>query len=91
VVCSRPAFVIPARLATGYLGDIGVPIVLPMDFSAALVLSKLLANLLIGVTPHDPASFSLAFALVTVATLLASAMPASRAARTGLISVSRLE
>jgi transglutaminase-like putative cysteine protease len=25
---------IPARYATGYLGDIGVPIVLPMDFSA---------------------------------------------------------
>lgn len=27
---------IPARYATGYLGDIGVPIVLPMDFSAWL-------------------------------------------------------
>jgi transglutaminase-like putative cysteine protease len=25
---------IPARYATGYLGDIGVPVVLPMDFSA---------------------------------------------------------
>jgi transglutaminase-like putative cysteine protease len=25
---------IPARYATGYLGDIGVPLVLPMDFSA---------------------------------------------------------
>jgi transglutaminase-like putative cysteine protease len=25
---------IPARYATGYLGDIGVPIMLPMDFSA---------------------------------------------------------
>jgi transglutaminase-like putative cysteine protease len=27
---------IPARYATGYLGDIGVPVVLPMDFSAWL-------------------------------------------------------
>jgi transglutaminase-like putative cysteine protease len=25
---------IPARYATGYLGDFGVPVVLPMDFSA---------------------------------------------------------
>jgi len=25
---------IPARYATGYMGDIGVPVVLPMDFSA---------------------------------------------------------
>jgi transglutaminase-like putative cysteine protease len=25
---------IPTRYATGYLGDIGVPLVLPMDFSA---------------------------------------------------------
>jgi len=25
---------IPARYATGYLGDIGVPVLLPMDFSA---------------------------------------------------------
>ena len=25
---------IPARYTTGYLGDIGVPVVLPMDFSA---------------------------------------------------------
>jgi len=29
-----PALNIPARYATGYLGDIGVPVVLPMDFSA---------------------------------------------------------
>jgi transglutaminase-like putative cysteine protease len=28
------AFNIPARCATGYLGDIGVPLRLPMDFSA---------------------------------------------------------
>lgn len=28
---------IPARYATGYLGDIGVPVVLPMDFSAWFV------------------------------------------------------
>jgi predicted permease len=54
---------------------------------AALALSKLLASLLVGVTPHDPASFTLAWVLMTFVALLASTIPASQAARTDLISV----
>ena len=54
---------------------------------AALLLSKLLASMLVGVTPHDPISFSMAWALMTIIALLASAIPASQAARTDLIAV----
>jgi len=32
---------IPGRYCTGYLGDIGVPEVLPMDFSASFGLNML--------------------------------------------------
>jgi predicted permease len=58
-----------------------------LGLGAALGLSRLLASLLVGVTPHDPASFSLAWALMTVVALLASTIPASQAARTDLITV----
>jgi predicted permease len=58
---------------------------------AALALSKLLASLLVGVTPHDPASFSLAWVLMTIVAMLASAIPASQAARTDLLSIPRSE
>jgi len=54
---------------------------------AALALSKLLASLLVGVTPHDPLSFTMAWALMTTVALLASAIPASQAARTNLMAV----
>ena len=57
-----------------------------VGLAAALALSKLLARMLVGVTPHDPISFSMAWALVTTVALLASAIPASRAARTNLIA-----
>ena len=53
---------------------------------SALLLRKLLAGLLVGVTPHDAICFSLAWALMTVVAPLASAIPAA-AARTDLISV----
>jgi len=58
-----------------------------LGLTAALVLSRLLASLLVGVMPHDPLSFSLAWALMTIVALLASAIPASQAASTDLISV----
>jgi len=58
-----------------------------LGLGAALGLSRLLASLLVGVTPHDPVSFSLAWALMTVVALLASTVPASQAARTDLITV----
>ncbi len=58
-----------------------------LGLGAALALSRLLASLLVGVTPHDPVSFSLAWVLMTIVALLASTIPASQAARTDLISV----
>jgi predicted permease len=58
-----------------------------LGLGAALALSRLLASLLVGVTPHDPLSFSLAWALMTIVALLASSIPASRAAKTDLLSV----
>ncbi len=58
-----------------------------LGVAAALVLSKLLASLLVGVSPHDTVSFSLAWALMTTVALLASAIPAAQAARTDLVSV----
>ncbi len=58
-----------------------------LGVGAALVLSKLLASMLVGVTSHDAVSFSLAWALMTLVALLASTIPAARAARTDLVSV----
>lgn len=58
-----------------------------VGLGAALALSKLLTSLLVGVTSHDPLSFSVAWVLMTVVALIASAIPASQAARTDLISV----
>jgi hypothetical protein len=53
-----------------------------LGVGAALVLSKLLAGMLVGVTSHDAVSFSLAWALMTLVALLASTIPAVQAART---------
>jgi predicted permease len=58
-----------------------------LGVGAAFLLSKWLTSMLVGVTGHDPVSFSAAWALMTVIALLASMIPASQAARTDLISV----
>jgi len=62
-----------------------------VGIGAALLLSKLLVSTLVGVTPHDTLSFSLAWVLMTLIALLASMIPAVNAARTDLISVLRQE
>jgi predicted permease len=62
-----------------------------LGVSVAWGLSKLLASLLVGVTPHDAMSFSLAWLLMSVVALLASTLPAAEAARTNLISVLHAE
>jgi putative ABC transport system permease protein len=46
---------------------------------AALVLTRLLGNLLYKVSPHDPLAFGTAFALITIASLAACFLPAWRA------------
>jgi putative ABC transport system permease protein len=58
---------------------------------ATLALSRVLSSLLVGVTSHDAATFTLAWILMTTVALLASAIPATQAARTNLISVLRSE
>jgi hypothetical protein len=58
-----------------------------LGVGTALALSKLLSSLLVGVTPHDAVSFSLAWALMTVVALLVSTIPAADAARADLVSV----
>ena len=62
-----------------------------LGIGTAFLLSKWLSSMLVGVTRHDPISFSAAWALMTVIALLASMIPAAQAARTGLISVLRSE
>ncbi len=62
-----------------------------LGIGAAFLLSKWLSSMLVGVTRHDPISFSAAWALMTVIALLASMIPAAQAARTDLISVLRSE
>jgi predicted permease len=58
-----------------------------LGIGAAFLLSKWLSSMLVGVTGHDPVSFSAAWVLMTVIALLASMIPAAQAARTDLISV----
>jgi macrolide transport system ATP-binding/permease protein len=48
---------------------------------AALVLTRLIGNLLYKVSPHDPVAFGTAFALITIASLAACFLPAWRATR----------
>ena len=60
-------------------GILGIP--------GAWFLDRILASMLVGVKVHDPVSFSLAWALMTLIALLGSSLPAMKAARTDLISV----
>ena len=55
--------------------------------AAAWFVSRLLTSMLVGVKPHDPISFALAWVLMTLIALLGSIFPARNAARTDLISV----
>jgi hypothetical protein len=58
-----------------------------MGIAAAWFLDRLLASMLVGVKPHDPASLSLAWALMTLIALLGSSLPAMSAGRIDLVSV----
>jgi ABC-type antimicrobial peptide transport system permease subunit len=50
--------------------------------AAALRLTRLLGNLLYGISPRDPLAFASALVVMTVAALAACFLPAWRAART---------
>jgi ABC-type antimicrobial peptide transport system permease subunit len=48
---------------------------------AALILTRLMGNLLYKVSPHDPLAFGSALAVITIASLAACFLPAWRATR----------
>lgn len=48
---------------------------------AALILTRLMGNLLYEVSPHDPLAFGLAFVVITIFSLAACLLPAWRATR----------
>ena len=48
---------------------------------AALMLTRLMGNMLYKVSPHDPLAFGTAFAVITIASLAACFFPAWRATR----------
>jgi ABC-type antimicrobial peptide transport system permease subunit len=50
--------------------------------AVALGLTRLLGNLLYKVSPRDPVAFGSAFAIMTIAALVACFLPAWRASRT---------
>ena len=54
---------------------------------AAVGLTRLMSSLLFGVPPWDPAALLSAAALLALATLLASYLPARRAARVDPVSI----
>jgi len=58
-----------------------------IGIAGAWLLDRLLASMLVGVKVHDPVSFSLAWALMTLIALVGSWVPARNAARTNVISV----
>ena len=48
---------------------------------AALLLTRLMGNLLYKVNPHDPLAFGSALVVITIASLVACFLPARRATR----------
>lgn len=64
---------------------------LAAGFAAALAASRLLASLLHGVEPRDPAVFALGSLVLLAAALFASLLPAARASRTDPLVALRAE
>jgi putative ABC transport system permease protein len=75
---ARPGQLVGISLRTG-VRQVAVGIVL--GIAAALVATRLLGRLLEGVTPTDPVTFATVVLVTAAVALLASALPARRAAR----------
>jgi len=48
---------------------------------AAIMLTRLMGNMLYKISPHDPVAFGMAFVVITIASLAACFLPAWRATR----------
>ena len=68
---------------TGFGLLIGLP--------ATLAIARLLANILFGVSEYDPATFAIGVAVLSSAALLASYLPARRAAKVDPVVTLRTE
>src|SRR5262252_1019764 len=64
---------------------------LMIGIALALLLTRLLGNLLFHVSPRDPLAFAAAFAVMTLSSLAASFLPAWRATRTDPMRALRAE
>lgn len=62
-----------------------------IGFALALLLTRLLGNLLYQVSPRDPLAFAAAFAVMTLASIAACFLPAWRATRTDPMRALRAE
>jgi putative ABC transport system permease protein len=93
---------IGVRMALGadasrvFAGVVGRALVLSLlgaalGLACAQALSGILGRLLVGVSPHDPVAIACATALLLATSLLASAIPASRAAQVDPLVVLREE
>ena len=64
---------------------------LALGTAAALACSRLLGSLLFGVTANDPIAYSAAIGTLGLSVLLASWLPARRAAKTAPMDILRVE
>jgi putative ABC transport system permease protein len=83
----------PRRVVAAVVGDgLGITVVgAAVGLVAAAASSRLVASLLFGVTAHDTVTFLVAPASLVVVAIVASAVPAARAARVDPMIVLRFE
>ena len=99
---SRQTAEIGVRLALGashrqvlrfiiFQGMRPVVIGIVVGIAAALLLSRLIANLLFGVQPHDPATYVVVAGLLAMTAIVACVIPARQALRINVIAALRAE
>ena len=83
----------PRQLVSSVMGESFrlTAVGLVIGFALSIAVASVLARFLYGVTPTDPATFASVFVLLAGASLLASYLPARRAATTDPMAVLRTE